>query len=851
MKRKMQRYKLNWAATALLLVAVSSLKSQERLGIVTENYSGIGNIFINPANSAHTPFQFDLNFGTASFFLNNRVLNLPSSTFAETFGGDSLSLSLADFKYGSAEVKLLYKFPSLALRFENFTIGAFSNFRFAASGKNFPNEIGKKLLKGFDPSYANTSYKLKKHEFASLGWQESGFNISRVANYFTHERLYFGANIKFLNRGAGFYFGSDNAYDFTILDSLHYFVQQYGGLIGRGNKGWGVSGDLGLKFVKFEKGPWFSNRRNENEKLYNNYIFSAGISLIDLGWMKFRKGQSTQFLVNNINVEIDTSILNNLSYPDPTAMLVGALGNLQSAISSSSATVEKFSMQMPTTLSYQVDWQPLRYLYLNLTGKVAVPLFSGGRLPAAGMVAFTPRLETKKLMIAIPFSLYRYKEPTFGLAIRYRGLTVGSDVMATGNRTTGFNHVDFYFSFKLSIEEMEHTFLKPPVPPPIHMIEDTVALPEWGYMNKPSFKPTESGRIYYSKNTMRADTVFVSDLEGNTVGKMLAATRPQKKRWYKPWKYGFGFRITTNYKMNNLKTGVYVFDKKIPFIVKPEQAKEILVVIPTNEFTANNMAGGRSLHQAEKGRKPGSIVSFYRPSELSDFEKLLPLINFFKSDTSLHVGYISEKDLDASSALKDAKVVIIAGNSSHWTRRARQNFDKYVDKGGNVIVVSKDFMKWQVRYRQKGTQMICHKNKFWDLVQDPYLKTTNWDDQRLDYPRPPRIETDSINTTLPGTETDSLLQAVFNNPVVKLFNANKSNLSKLNIEVAGLKEKNIKNQVLLTGDSEKSSVPIFISKAKATSGKYIQFSNLGLLDPAKPFQKNIWIGLLKYTGGIQ
>ncbi|MBC7864490.1 MAG: hypothetical protein IAF38_16060, partial [Bacteroidia bacterium] len=746
-----------------LFFSVTAITStaQERLGISTENYSGIGNSFINPANSAHTPFQFDLNFGTASAFLNNRLINFSIATPQTDSAEQTFHFSLPPFKNGSADVIAAFKLPSLAIRFENFTIGVFSNYRFHGTATNFPTDFARNFINGFSPSSAGLTYKIKKHEIAELHWQETGFNISRTVNYYTNERLYFGANIKYLYNGGGFYLGSDNAYDFTVLDSFHYYVPAYAGLFGKGKKGSGVSADLGIKFVKFEKGAWFQKSNNENEKLYNNYLFSAGISLVDFGWMKFKDANSTQFNIQNLNVLLDTAELNNLDVPDPTAMMLGALGNMASEINNSSATIPKFSMQLPTALSYQCDYQPYRKFYVNLTGKIGLPLFNGGRVPAAGMIALTPRYETKKLMVALPLSLFRYKEPTIGAAIRYRGFTIGSDVIFSGNRTKGFDHLDFYFTFKISIEEMEHSFLKPPVPPPIHMTPDTIPLPEGGYTNKFSFNPTENAQIYYSKNTMRADTIFIEELSGGRVGKMLAGTKPQQINWYKPWKYGFGYNITTNYKMKNLKTGVYVIDKKIPFIVKPtSEPHEILIVVPTVQFTAENMAGGRSLHNGKKGKKGGNIVSFHRPADMKQFENLIPLINFFKSDTSLHVGYISEKDLEANSSLKDSKILIIAGNSSHWTRKARQNFDKYIEKGGNAIVVSKDFMHWQIRFRQKGTQIICHKRKLFDFVQNPNLKTTTWDDVKLGMPRPSHLEQDEFNSeNVKAENADSVLLA--------------------------------------------------------------------------------------------
>ncbi len=53
-------------------------------------------------------------------------------------------------------------------------------------------------------------------------------------------------------------------------------------------------------------------------------------------------------------------------------------------------------------------------------------------------------------------------------------------------------------------------------------------------------------------------------------------------------------------------------------------------------------------------------------------------------------------DLEDYSEIAGAKVVVIIGHSEYWTRRARENFDRYVLEGGNALVLSGNTMWWQV-----------------------------------------------------------------------------------------------------------------------------------------------------------
>jgi hypothetical protein len=111
-------------------------------------------------------------------------------------------------------------------------------------------------------------------------------------------------------------------------------------------------------------------------------------------------------------------------------------------------------------------------------------------------------------------------------------------------------------------------------------------------------------------------------------------------------------------------------------------------------------------------------------------------------------------DLEDYGELAGAKVVVLIGHSEYWTRRARENFDRYVLEGGNALVLSGNTMWWQVRYSDDRSQLICYK---WqrDPVADPLAKTLNWPDAPLQYPVIPSLGADFLNGGYADDPTDA------------------------------------------------------------------------------------------------
>jgi hypothetical protein len=98
------------------------------------------------------------------------------------------------------------------------------------------------------------------------------------------------------------------------------------------------------------------------------------------------------------------------------------------------------------------------------------------------------------------------------------------------------------------------------------------------------------------------------------------------------------------------------------------------------------------------------------------------------------VGYIADVDMDDFGSIRKSELLIVPGHSEYWTLTARRNFDRFVNDGKCVMVLSGDTMWWQVRYNGNKDQMICYRNAGSDPIRSPKLKTVNWNDPILGYP---------------------------------------------------------------------------------------------------------------------
>jgi hypothetical protein len=253
-----------------------------------------------------------------------------------------------------------------------------------------------------------------------------------------------------------------------------------------------------------------------------------------------------------------------------------------------------------------------------------------------------------------------------------------------------------------------------------------------GYVSSMSVKAGDSLTIYINSYERKEGyTLKLYNLKGDVVAKFQTLIFPQERTKYEPWKNGFGYKPTLKIKVPDLKSGVYLWDDQIPFVVRASKPK-IVVVYSSNTENAYCNAGGKSLYAYNSSDKiSAATVSFLRPIPLPKHSEAF--LKWFCKQSFQDVGYITDADLDNYSEFKNAKLLMIVGHSEYWTLEGRTNFDRYVNEGNNALILSGNTMWWQVRYNKKNDQLICYKT-LPDPETSACLKTINWDNPTLSYP---------------------------------------------------------------------------------------------------------------------
>jgi hypothetical protein len=253
---------------------------------------------------------------------------------------------------------------------------------------------------------------------------------------------------------------------------------------------------------------------------------------------------------------------------------------------------------------------------------------------------------------------------------------------------------------------------------------------DYGYTDKMSYSPGETVRAFLqSKDNIDLCRLDIFDLRGDPVFSIETPLVVQQIAADKPWSNGFGFNPTVEFEIPaGLKSGIYLIEHQTPLIVKPKGPVDVLVVYSTNTANAYCTSGGKGLYTIED--KP-SYVSFLRPIYLQS--QAANGLNWFSKLTNFKIGFACDADMDDYATIARHKVIAIVGHSEYWTRKARENFDRFVDEGGSALVLSGNTMWWQVRY-SSDSKMIRYINPGEDPEQNPSLKTIYWTDPSLHWP---------------------------------------------------------------------------------------------------------------------
>lgn len=473
------------------IAVIPAMYSQDFLGFVNSNYAGITGAVINPANLADNRMRVDINIlgwnlmaGNNYYGLKTSAIKLSSLRSNSTSTSSDYLQTVFNGKTKSAFFSNRFALPSFMISLgKKSAIGLSINSRSYLSldgvseslAKLVSSDIGRNAE--FDVNaLIGKNLKNKQLSFNAMSWMEYGVTFAHVLIADGKHFLKAGITPKLL-QGLGSAYLNVNNFEFrfendpirvtndtlqvlTMLktnvnyshsDNLDHLDKNFQPEFSFNYLGFGI--DAGLVYEwrpKYEQykydmdgktGLW---RRDQNK-----YKLKVGLSLVDLGSIKYKRGHYSK----------DFSIqVNSLKYRllDLNAMPVFDFDKLIDSLGEVKTVPDFYRMATPLALSMQVDYHLGSCFFINFTPYYAFQMNQrNAKVHDITVLSLSPRVDHKWFGFSIPLSynsMYAKADKPFSAGAMAR---LGPLVLGTNDFTSFFGEnifgANFYFLLKLPI----------------------------------------------------------------------------------------------------------------------------------------------------------------------------------------------------------------------------------------------------------------------------------------------------------------------------------------------------------------------------------------------------------------
>lgn len=428
-------------AIALLFFTLN-LSAQELLPFATSNYAGVSGVHLQPASIADSRFSFDLAVSSTSFSITNNFYGIdpyviwhPKLIQDLDFRGEYLTRNLdGNDKHGLVSLK--QDFFSFMISLSEKDAIAFTPSLRAVYNLNNMTESMAVLIDNYDQETNLWDIRLKNENLNSQVnmWAEYGFTYARVILDKEKHFLKAGTTLK-INQGigSGYMFMKDLTYEVNDQDTLSIYntYTNYGAsdnIDEEFNYQFNTNPSLAFDFgVVYEFRPeWMKYRyemdgkTNLSRRDKNKYLFKIGVSLTDLGNVRYRRNP----LSKDFNADIHKLYTDGLEF--------SSVADLNAFIDTNFVyydVPDKYTMKLPLSLSFQADVRVAEGFYVNITPYIALNRGTNTITKVHYLSAFNfiPRYDLKWFGISLPVQYTSFKEWNFGLGLRLGSFWIGSN----------------------------------------------------------------------------------------------------------------------------------------------------------------------------------------------------------------------------------------------------------------------------------------------------------------------------------------------------------------------------------------------------------------------------------------
>lgn len=479
----------------LLLVftlTFTSLNAQNYLGIYGSNYSGVMGTDIQPASFVDSRFVVDINLASFNFGAWTNALSFDTKDMPKWWTKSFLDSNYSAWmdpdstffdryitrNYGPDTKKTIGFYNNIQVDVLNFmfhikptiAIGAAVKFRSITNVDDVDPKLAFLGENSLDyPALWNQQFNEELLNMNHLSWMEYGFIYSQVLKDGGEHFMKIGGKAKLVSGYSAAYFHTKN-FDYNLYneDTSQYLAGDFSygystGLLSgeeqikaASKMGFGL--DLGFvyewrpdwKKYKYDMDGETDLWRRDQEK----YTLRTGISILDIGGMKFTKGGlSRDFSVNTSNL-FDLQVFNSAgSLAEVDGVIDSLVNNPTTGWKENEEVGNTFFMNLPTALSLQVDYHIWKWFYVNATGMISLQSRKNpNQVRVPNQFTLTPSFDHAWFGLHVPLSYNKYSGFKAGIGTRLGPLTIGVNdlgfLFATGKKING---AAFYAGLRVPI----------------------------------------------------------------------------------------------------------------------------------------------------------------------------------------------------------------------------------------------------------------------------------------------------------------------------------------------------------------------------------------------------------------
>ena len=460
----------------ILMTCKFSAKSQDFLPFVNDNYAGISGVHFQPASIADSRMKFDLTLVGLSLNLSNNYAYLNKNYIPELWKNPEMDMSkLYGFREHNGLDRFIYQDVRLDLMNFMFTINPRLSIGFTAGIRevfnvdNFPDAFIQIMEEGRNNGVLPWHQMLHEEDMRinMNSWAEYGLSIAGVVFKSDHHVIKAGMNVKILEGLASAYLNVNEA-DYLLYNNDSVYIDNtsvyYGFSDGLGKLADGSLDPENLNIthrrsVGFDFGIVWEWRPNYENHLYdmdgktnlerrneNKYKLKVGLSIRDLGSVKFKRSPYSQDFVANgyfnghmfedfESLEDISNFINNSGYITP---IEGE---------------EIYRMSLPTTFSMQIDYNICKNLYINFTPNIALRQGSDtyAKIHSYSNYSITPRYESAMFGFSVPVQYSSVYGFAAGAGLRLGPIWIGSNNILSTLAKTEMDKINVQMLFKVPI----------------------------------------------------------------------------------------------------------------------------------------------------------------------------------------------------------------------------------------------------------------------------------------------------------------------------------------------------------------------------------------------------------------